>query len=111
MLSKANRLSLKTDRFRIESEGGTLSSSFFTFLIAPRADISSPIRLTVLVSKKFLVKSSDRHQLKRRLTEILRLNLSKLPGGIDVILIPKRSLLGATTDQILADLIKILNTH
>ena len=110
MLSRANRLSLKTNRFRREKEGKTLSSPLFTIVVAPRENSSLPIRFANLISKKLLPLSTDRHQLKRRLTEILRLNLDKLPSGFDILLIPKRNILTASGDQILSDLVKRLSS-
>ena len=104
MLSRANRLSLKTDRFRLEKEGKTLSSSLFTLVVVHRESPSLPTRFAILISKKLLRLSTDRHQLKRQLTEILRLNLDKLPSGLDILLIPKRNLLTATSEQIISDI-------
>ena len=108
MLSKQNRLSLKTNRFRIEREGKTFRSPLFTYLIASREDPGLPTRLAVLVSKKNVPLSVNRHQLRRYLTEILRHNLDQLPPGLDIILIPKKGLQTTPPDQILSDLLHIL---
>lgn len=108
MLSRPNRFSLKTDRFRIESLGKTKYSSLFTIIIAPRPDGELPPRFAILASKKSFPQSVTRHRLKRYLTEIIRHNLSKFPLGIDSILIPKKNILTAPPDQILAELQKLI---
>ncbi len=120
MLSKANRLSLKTDRFRLEKEGVTYHSPLFTVITAPQRNKDLEVlrnpeyprgtsRFAILVSKKLLPLSSDRHWLKRQLTEVLRLNLDKFPQGLDVFLIPKRNIKSATAQQILSDLIHTIH--
>ncbi len=110
VLSKPNRLSLKTDRFRIEREGKTLSSALFTYLVATRKDTTLSTRFAVLVSKKGLPLSVDRHQLKRRLTEIIRHHLVDLSTGLDIILIPKRPVSNATDEEVLSDLLQTLKS-
>lgn len=109
MLSRANRLSLKTDRFRIERDGKTFHSPLFTYLVTPREGSSLPIRFAILVSKKNTPLSINRHRLRRHLTEILRHHLDQLPPGLDIILIPKRNIGSASPTQILSDLTKMIN--
>jgi len=108
VLSKQNRLSLKTNRFRIEREGKTFRSPLFTYLIASREDPGLPTRLAVLVSKKNVPLSVNRHRLRRLLTEIIRHHLGQFPPSLDVILIPKKGLQTTPPDQILSDLKQIL---
>lgn len=108
MLSKQNRLSLKTDRFRIERDGKTLRSPLFTYLVAPRESPGLVTRFAILVSKKSIPLSVNRHQLRRYLTEIIRHHLDQLPSGLDIVLIPKKGLQTITPNQILADLLKCL---
>jgi len=110
VLSKQNRLSLKTNRFRIEREGKTFRSPLFTYLVASREDPSLPTRLAVLVSKKNVPQSVNRHRLRRLLTEIIRHHLDQFPPSLDVILIPKKGLQTTPPDQILSDLLHILNS-
>lgn len=108
MLSKQNRLSLKTDRLRIERDGKTVRSPLFTYLVAPRENLDLPARFAILVSKKNVPLSVNRHQLRRYLTEIIRHCLDQLPPGLDIILIPKKGLQTTTPNQILSDLLKCL---
>lgn len=110
MLSKINRLSLKTDRFRVEQTGKKISSSFFTVVVAPSSlgEKAAP-RFAILTSRKFAPLSSTRHQLKRIITEILRHNLSQFPNGSDTILIPKRNIFNLKPEQIKDELIKLLH--
>ena len=108
MLSKQNRLSLRTDRLRLEKEGRTFHTSLFIIVIASSSlGVSSPPRFAFLVTKKLAPLSVERHRLRRIITEVLRHNLAKFPLGRDLLLIPKRPLLTSTTDQILSDLTQI----
>lgn len=109
MLSRANRLSLKTDRYRIERDGKTFHSPLFTYLVTPRENSNLPIRFAILVSKKNTPLSANRHRLRRYLTEIIRHHLDQLPSGLDVILIPKKNLQPIGPNQILSDLTKMIN--
>ncbi len=109
MLSRANRLSLKTDRLRVEREGKTFRSPLLTYIVAPRENSSLPARFAVLVSKKNIPLSVNRHRLRRQLTEIIRRNLNELPPALDIILIPKKGLQTTPSDQILSDLLKTLS--
>lgn len=110
MLSRVNRLSLRTDRVRIEQTGRTVSSSAFTAVIAPSSlgEKAAP-RFTILASRKLAPLSSTRHQLKRIITEVLRHNLSQFSNGFDTILIPKRNIFNLKPEQIKDELIKLLH--
>lgn len=110
MLSKPNRLSLKTDRVRVEQTGRTVSSSAFTAIIAPSSFGTSAVpRFAILISRKLAPLSTTRHQLKRTITEVLRHNLSQFSTGFDIILIPKRKIINLKSDEIKDDLIKLLH--
>ena len=111
MLSRENRFSLKTDRFRIETTGQTRYTPIFTLISAPRQDISSKSRFALLVSKRSFPLSVDRHQIKRRISEILRLNLSKYISGKDFILIPKKTIEKHSDSEVQEDLLKALSNN
>ena len=105
MLSKQNRLSLRTDRLRLEKEGRTSHTPLFIIVSARSSlGVSSPPRFAVLVTKKLAPLSVQRHRLRRIITEVLRHNLAKFPLGRDFLLIPKKPILASAPDQILSDL-------
>ena len=112
MLSKQNRLSLRTERIRLEKEGITRHSPLFIVVAASkrsedpaysRGTRGTP-RFAVLVSKKLAPLSVARHRLKRLITEIIRLNLTDFPQGKDLLIIPKKDVFSSTREQILSDL-------
>lgn len=105
MLSKLNRLSLRTERLRLEKEGLTRHSPLFIVVSAPSSlgEATSP-RFALLISKKLAPLSVERHRLKRLITEIIRLNLNDFPKGKDLLIIPKKNVLAATREQIHSDL-------
>ena len=105
MLSKQNRLSLRTERIRLEKDGVTRHSPLFIVVAAPSSvgEAAAP-RFALLVSKKLAPLSVARHRLKRLITEIIRLNLNQFPQGKDFLIIPKKNVFSSTRDQILSDL-------
>ena len=105
MLSKQNRLSLRTERIRLEKDGVTRHSPLFIVVTAPSSVAKdAPPRFALLVSKKHAPLSVARHRLKRLITEIIRLNLNQFPQGKDFLIIPKKNVFSLTHDQIFSDL-------
>lgn len=105
MLSKPNRLSLRTERLRLEKEGITRHSPLFIVVSAPSSlGEAAPSRFALLISKKLAPLSVERHRLKRLITEIIRLNLDDFPKGKDLLIIPKKNVLTATREQVHTDL-------
>ena len=113
MLSKQNRLSLRTERARLEKEGSTRHSPFFIIVSAPRSPAKrgeEGTRFAILVTKKLAPLSVNRHRLRRLISEVIRLNLNDFPKGKDVMIIPKKAILTTSREQILSDLNKILSS-
>ena len=105
MLNKQNRLSLRTERVRLEKTGQTRHSSLFIVIVAPSSQGEAAFpRFALLVSKKLAPLSVERHRLKRLITEIIRLNLNEFPQGKDILVIPKKNSLSVPREQILTDL-------
>ena len=108
MLSKQNRISLRTERIRLEKAGVTRHSPLFIVVSAPSSlAADAPPRFALLVSRKLAPLSVTRHRLKRTITEVIRLNLARFPKGRDFLLIPKKNLFSANREQILEDLYKL----
>ncbi|MFZ2202049.1 MAG: ribonuclease P protein component [Microgenomates group bacterium] len=105
MLSKNNRLSLRTERLRLEKTGQTRHSPLFIVITAPSSlGEAAPPRFALLVSRKLAPLSVGRHRLRRLITEIIRLNLNEFSKGKDLLIIPKKNALFAPREQILTDL-------
>ncbi len=92
MLSRKNRLPLRTELHRIQKEGKIYHSPFFGLLIAEnQLDVA---RFGLIVSKKIHKKAVKRNRVKRLLRESVRLLLPKLKPGFDVVFLTKRKVLG-----------------
>ena len=104
MLSKANRLNLRTERARVEKEGHVSATSLFTLVYAANNNI--PSRFAILTSKKLAAKSSQRNAIKRLITEGIRHETSKIPSGLDVIIIPKRTALEVSPETVKKEIVK-----
>jgi ribonuclease P protein component len=95
--SKARRLLNASDFNRVFKQGRRQSVPEFTLAFRVRSVGKDgrvfPPRLGLSVSRK-VGKSVQRNLLKRRVREIFRLNHEKLPFGIELVLIPRKEVLG-----------------
>ncbi len=84
MLKKVNRLAKKKD-FNAIMKARTFFSPFF--IIKFRKTDSQATRFGIIISKKVSKFATKRNLIKRRLSEILRLNISRIAKSYDVVLI------------------------
>lgn len=90
MLPKQNRLKKKKDFERVFKEGQGFKEDFlFLKVVKNNLKIS---RLGFVVSKNFSKKATLRNKIKRRLRELVRINLSKIKKGIDGALVAQPGL-------------------
>lgn len=85
MLAKINRLKKKKDFERVSKKGRSFKEDFLVLRI-----VSNNLKINrfgFVVSRKVSKKAFQRNKIKRRLRELIRLKLSKLKKGADVILI------------------------
>ncbi len=87
MLSKEFRLRKKEDVDQVYRKGKSVSVSELAFRFLPN-DLEST-RIAVLVGKKLSNKANQRNRVRRRLREVARLNLSKIPAGFDLLIIAR----------------------
>ena len=85
MLPKVNRLKRKKDFERVFKKGQGFKEDFL-FLKIARNNLKSS-RFGFVVSKNFSKKATLRNKIKRRLRELVRINLNKIKKGIDGVLV------------------------
>jgi len=85
VLPQINRLKNKKDFERVFKQGKGYRGDFlFCKLIINKSKRS---RFGIVVTEKVSKKAVIRNRIKRRLREILRLNLPKIKQGIDVVIV------------------------
>jgi len=91
MLPKAYRLK-KDEDFRQVASGGRYSYTiYFTLKYKPNKLEFS--RFGFVISTKIDKRATVRNRLKRQIREIIRLKLAKIPQGYDIMLVPKKTTL------------------
>lgn len=87
MLPKENRLRQEQDFKQVAKAGkAVFSPSLSLKLIKNNSDLS---RFGIIVSTKVSKKAVERNRLKRRLREIIRLNLPRFKKGFDVMVLTR----------------------
>ena len=106
-LPQKNRLPLRTQRERIDKEGQSIYSSYFTLVrVASPSETNIP-RFAVLISRKVSPKAVDRNHLKRQILSIIHQHTQKISPA-DYLIIPKKSALNVPFELIETDLRKLL---
>ncbi|MGE4553167.1 MAG: ribonuclease P protein component [Desulfovibrionaceae bacterium] len=72
-------------------QGEKLFTRHFVCFVLPRADASAGFRLGLTVSRK-LGKAVARNRIKRVVREFFRLRQQTVPDGLDIVVVPKRTL-------------------
>lgn len=85
MLKKTNRIKNKKDFEKIFKKGKGFKEDFLILKIVENNLKTS--RFGIIVSQKVSKKATIRNKLKRRLGELIRINLNKIKKGIDGALI------------------------
>jgi ribonuclease P protein component len=83
-MKKVKRLDRKSFK-KVLEEGKTISTSF---LVLKYLEQDLPyFRLGILITKKVSKKATERNKIKRRIREIVRLNLPETPKNLDMVFI------------------------
>ena len=82
MLSSPHRLAKDRDIKRVLVRGRSFFSPLFRIRLL--ANGTGPSRFAIVVSSKVSKKATVRNTVRRRLTEIIRLNLAAIKPGYDV---------------------------
>ena len=112
MLPRINRLNKQKDFEAVFSRGKTKQDSFFVVKALPNDRELS--RFGFIVSARAAKKAVARNLLRRRMSEIIRLNLKKIKNGFDVVLAAKFKLAGLGYEEMkksLLDLLKNINIY
>jgi len=87
---KEEKILKKRDYTRVYEQGKRIYSRRFTIIVSPNPD--GKTRLGTTVSKK-TGNAVQRNRIKRLLREFFRLNKSRLPASLDIVIIAKRDIL------------------
>lgn len=87
---KEEKILKKRDYTRVYEQGKRIYSRRFTIIVSPNPD--GRTRLGTTVSKK-TGNAVQRNRIKRLLREFFRLNKSRLPASLDIVIIAKRGIL------------------
>lgn len=92
MLAKANRLRKERDIKRLWKFGASYYSPWLA--LRKLRNEKGTTRFGIIVSNKIVKESTRRNKIKRRLREIVRLNLTKIKPGFDCLLIARPLIVG-----------------
>lgn len=98
MLPKNYRLRLKNDFDRLFQEGKFAGQAFLTLGFAKNS-LNIP-RFAFIVAKKVSKKAVTRNSIKRKIAEVIRLNLKRIKPGFDIVFITKPEIQGKKYKEI-----------
>jgi ribonuclease P protein component len=87
MIAKKFRLSLKKDFDAILKSRNKFYS--YDFVLKYSKNTLSHSRFAIVISKKVSKRAVDRNTIKRRVSEIIRLNMSSIKNGFDIMIFAK----------------------
>lgn len=96
-LPRNSRLSSNSEIKRVFKDGIGLNSELFQFKFIP-AD-AGPAKFAIIVSSKVSKKASIRNRIRRKLSETVRLNISKVRPGYLVVIVAKPKLASKLIDK------------
>ena len=102
MLASHFRLTSPADFRRVKDKGRTISSTNFTLGVYERRD-EDVSRFGIIVPTKVIPRAVDRNRVKRVLSEATRFQLTYLSPGFDCVFLPKTSMLGAYTADVMKE--------
>ena len=98
MLKPANRLAKEQDFKLLARKGKPAYCDLFSARVLPNNLRAS--RFGIVISAKVSKKATIRNLIKRRLTEVIRLNLDKIKPGFDVMILVKGAAVGKNYQQL-----------
>lgn len=108
MLPKFQRLNLKKD-FKWVAEGAKLNTKYLKLFIKySDPSTSSGPRIGIAVSGKSFKKAHERNRAKRLVAEAFHNTYYLLPATINIVALPKASILGVKSSDVVLDLEQVL---
>ena len=101
MLPKSSRLNLKKD-FKWAVSGKVVDTKFAKLYLKV-GENESP-KIGIATSSKTFKKASDRNRARRLISTALEIIYSELPTSICIVTLPKRSILGVKSGDVLIEL-------
>jgi len=106
VLKKENRLSQRSDILKVKEDGELINASLLSLLIYRNKDKKIK-RFGVVVSKKISKRAVDRNKVKRLIMESLKNNLNKIEGGLEILFLVKKNILGKKYKEVEEEVKKI----
>jgi len=108
MLASKFRLAKEKDFQRIFKQGRSVQAALFRIkILKNNLEVS---RFAIVISNKISKKAAVRNRLKRQISEILRINLTKIKRGFDVVIVVKPVIIGSQYKEIEEVLMKSLKS-
>jgi ribonuclease P protein component len=101
------RLRKHADYQRVYAASRKHQSASMSWFLAPQSTPAPGPRVG-LTAGKVLGKAPERNRIKRRLREVLRRHIHLLPGGCDLVLHPRRTVLTLEFTKLDAEVVRIL---
>lgn len=111
MLKKINRICKKSEFEEVKAQGELKAAELFSviWMVNPptQETVAGQRKFGAIISKKISKKAVDRNQIRRRLMEAVRLNMSIFPEGFRGIFLVKKNILEKSEVEIEACLKKL----
>jgi len=109
MLSKRNRLPLKTEFVRIRRDGKVFQGKLFSLLVVDQRLTTNNQRpkFAFIISKKIHRRATKRNRAKRLLSEAVRIFLPQIQGGINGVFLARKSIIGKEFWEIKSEIERI----
>jgi len=107
MLSSKYRLTKAKDFKKVNAFGRSLFCRFFR--VKYLANNLALSRIAIVTSTKISKKATVRNRVRRKLREIIRLNLAKIKPGYDIVIFAQISALAKNYQELQQELFTLLN--
>jgi ribonuclease P protein component len=102
MLAKKYRLTVSNDFAKVQALGKTFQSTNFGVAILDRGD-EKPPRFAFVISTKVAKDAVDRNNIRRHMSETVRLMTGEVKNGLDVIFLAKTSIMRVPAEEIVRE--------